>query len=179
MRGFHSLGTLVSSPQFLYRTAVEEDAWEMVGVHYASVRSIGTEHYSDAILLAWSPPPDEGRRQWLARLITQESVLCTAAVSSENKIGGFCIALPAQAQLKALYVHPDFARHGLGQGLLQNIEARCRALGLEALELNSSYNAEMFYRRCGYVSLGPTSHALNESIAMRAVRMIKRFPEVV
>lgn len=164
----------MNSPQFLYRSAVEGDASEMVEVHFASVRAIGAEHYSDAILMAWSPEPDEDRRQWLANLITKCSTICTVAVSGQNKIAGFCIALSEQAQLKALYVHPDYAGHGIGQGLLRNIEARCHACGLEELALNASYNAEGFYRRCGYATLGPSTQALNENLAMGSTHMVKR-----
>jgi N-acetylglutamate synthase-like GNAT family acetyltransferase len=41
-------------------------------------------------------------------------------------------------------VHPDFGGRGIAQGFLQHIEAKCRAIGLDALELNASYNAEGF-----------------------------------
>ncbi len=148
----------------------------MVDVHYAAVQAIGREHYPDDVLSAWSPPPDAGRRNWLADLIGQTSTLGTVAVADE--IVGFCIAIPTQGLLKALYVHPDFTGQGIGQGLLQRTEARCRDLGLEALELNASYNAAAFYRRSGYEALGPVAQDLTDTVVMGAIRMVKGFPKV-
>jgi GNAT superfamily N-acetyltransferase len=165
----------MNPPQFGYRAAAEDDAGEMIEVHYAAVHAVGTEYYSTAVLLAWSPSPDEGRRQWLANLIAQDSTRCTIAVSEQNKIMGFCIALPAQAQLKALYVHPDFTQQGVGHGLLHNIELQCRSCGLEALELNASYNAERFYQRGGYRALGPVDQALANGSTMGSIHMVKHF----
>jgi putative acetyltransferase len=149
----------------------------MVDVHYAAVQAIGREHYPDEVLSAWSPPPDAGRRNWLADLVVQASTLGTVAVADADGIVGFCIAIPAQGLLKALYVHPDFTGQGIGQGLLQRTEAHCRDLGLEALELNASYNAAAFYRRSGYAALGPVSQDLTDTVVMAAIRMVKRFPK--
>lgn len=162
-------------PHISYRPAVANDARGMVDVHYAAVHAIGREHYPDDVLSAWSPPPDAGRRDWLADLIRQTSTLATVAVADE--IVGFCIALPAQALLKALYVHPDFTGQGIGQALLQRTEAQCRNLGLEAVELNASYNAAAFYRRCGYEALGPVDQPLTDTVVMGAIRMVHALRE--
>lgn len=161
----------------LYRAAAAGDAAAMIDVHYAAVHAIGTEHYSAATLLAWSAPPDEGRRQWLATLMAQASTHCTVAVSDQHQIIGFAIALPAQTQLKALYVHPGFTQQGLGHGLLQHIEAQCRSFGVAALELNASYNAQRFYHRCGYRALGPVDQVLPDGSRMGAIHMVKNLSQ--
>lgn len=146
----------------------------MVDMHYAAVQAVDRRHYSDDVLAAWSPPPDASRRDWLAALVSRDSTLCTVAVSGAESIVGFCIALPEQALLKALYVHPSFAGLGIGKRLLREMEARCRALGLGALELNASYNAEDFYRRCGYEVQGPVTQPLTDTVFMGATRMVKQ-----
>jgi len=146
----------------------------MIDVHYDAVQAVDRRYYSDAVLAAWSPPPDASRRDWLADLVSRESTLCTVAVSSGDAIVGFCIALPEQALLKALYVDPGFTGRGIGQGLLSEMEARCRALGLDALELNASLNAEAFYRGCGYEARGPVVQPLTDTVAMEATRMVKQ-----
>lgn len=156
------------------RPALASDAPAMVDVHYAAVRAVDRRHYSDEVLSAWSPPPDSNRRAWLADLVSQSSTLCTVAVADGEIIVGFCIALPEQALLKALYVHPDRSGHGIGQALLRKVEARCRELGLAHLELNASCNAEAFYRRCGYEALGPVVQPLTDTVAMKAIRMVRR-----
>lgn len=156
------------------RPALAGDAPAMVDVHYAAVRAVDRRHYSDEVLAAWSPPPDASRSDWLADLVSRDSTLSTVAVSGGGAILGFCIALPEQALLKALYVHPGFAGQGIGQALLRDMETRCWALGLESLELNASYNAAAFYRRCGYEAQGPVEQPLTDTVSMRAIRMVHR-----
>jgi ribosomal protein S18 acetylase RimI-like enzyme len=164
----------MNSPRISYRLALPGDAPAMIDVHYAAVQAVDRRHYSDDVLAAWSPPPDASRRDWLAGLVSQESTLCTVALSGDEAIVGFCIAIPGHALLKALYVHPAFAGHGIGEALLREMEARCRALGLESLELNASYNAAAFYRRCGYEERGPIAQPLTDTVSMEAIRMAKQ-----
>ena len=161
-----------------YRTALKSDAREMVDVHFAAVHAIDSVHYSNDVKLAWSPPPDAARQEWLSDLISQESAICTVAVLNHDSIIGFCIALLSQAQIKALYVHPNHSRSGVGYALLQCVEARCRAIGLEALELKASYNSEAFYRHSGYEVIGPTTQPLTNTVSMAATHMVKRFSRV-
>jgi len=164
----------MSALRISHRLAVASDAAAMVEVHHAAVQAVDRRHYGDEVLAAWSPPPDSRRRDWLADLIAQASTLCTVAVADDGTIVGFCIALPEQALLKALYVHPDCNGQGIGQALLQEMEKRCRALGIEVLELNASHNAEAFYRRCGYETRGPVEQPLTDTVAMPATRMTKQ-----
>lgn len=164
----------MSAPCISHRPATAGDASAMVDVHYAAVQAVDRRYYSDEVISAWSPPPDASRRDWLTDLVSRDSTLCTVAVASDEVIVGFCIAIPESALLRALYVHPGFAGQGIGQGLLREMEARCRALGLEALELNASHNAEAFYRGCGYQARSPVVQPLTDTVAMEAVRMVKR-----
>jgi GNAT superfamily N-acetyltransferase len=161
--------------RFTVRPAVAGDAAAMVEVHCAAVQAIDREHYSDEVLSAWSPPPDASRCDWLADLISRDSTLCLVAVPGSDAVVGFCIALPDLALLKALYVHPAYNGRGIGQELLRQVETRCLALGLATLELNASYNAEAFYRRCGYEALGPVVQPLTDTVTMGAIRMVRRF----
>ena len=164
----------MSAARLSLRPAVPGDAMAMVKLHYAAVQAVDRRHYGDEVLAAWSPSPDSRRRDWLADLIGQASTLCTVACTDDGTIVGFCIALPEQALLKALYVHPACNGQGVGRELLREMEARCRALGVEALELNASHNAEAFYRCCGYETLEPVEQPLTDTVAMTATRMIKQ-----
>lgn len=168
----------MNAPRTVYRPALPGDVPAMIGVHYAAVQAVDRRHYSEDVLAAWSPPPDASRRDWLAGLISRDSTLCTVAVSGDEAIAGFCIALPEHALLKALYVHPGLAGRGIGQCLLREMEARCRALGLESLELNASHNAAAFYRRCGYEAHGPIAQQLTDTVSMGAIRMVKQLAGV-
>jgi len=157
-----------------YRRATSEDAWELIGVHYAAVHSIGKGVYPDVVLFAWSPPPDEPRRKQIADLIAQDHVICIVA-ECEARTVAFGIALPAQGWIRALYVHPDHGGKGIGQRLLHGLEVQCQSVGVAALEVKASHNAEGFYRRCGYEVVGPASQELTTTLSMAAVHMVKRF----
>ena len=161
-----------------YRAALMSDAGELIAIHFAAVHSIGTDHYSSAVKLAWSPPPDAARQKWLSDLISQDSVMCMVAILDQETILGFGIVIPSQAQLKALYVHPDYSGSGVGGALLQCVEARCREIGLEMLELKASSNAEAFYRHSGYEAVGPTTQQLTDDVSMAATQMVKHFPPI-
>jgi putative acetyltransferase len=87
---------------------------------------------------------------------------------------GFSIALLGQSKLQALYVHPEYSGHGIGISLLNAIEERCRAVGIDALEVKASYNAESFYRRNGYEAVRGTMQSLADGSEMGAVLMTKR-----
>lgn len=161
-----------------YRAALKSDAREMVDLHYAAVHAIGSDYCSSDVKLAWSPPPDAARQEWLSDHISQDSAICVVAVFDHSTIIGFCIALPSKGQLKALYVDPDHSGSGIGHALLQCIESRCRAIGLEALELKASCNAETFYQHSGYDVIGPTTQPLTDTVSMAAIHMVKRFSRV-
>lgn len=152
------------------RVATLEDVPGMIDVHYASVHGISPEHYSEEILRAWSPVPDDRRKAWLSGVIAAPSTVSYVAVSSDEEVLGFCFAIPETGELKALYVHPKVSGCGLGKSLLEH---HCRARGLAELTLNASLNAEPFYRNNGYISLGPSIQALSSGEAMGAVSMFK------
>ena len=149
----------------------------MVAVHFASVQGVPLGHYPDDVLSAWSPTPDEQRREWLANLVAKDTTICEVATSS-GAVVGFCLAIPGQSRLQALYVHPEHSGLGIGAGLLRAVESRCHAAGIEELELNASFNAESFYPATGYTPIRETTQALAGGAAMGAVLMSKRLASV-
>src|SRR5262245_1417733 len=54
------------------------------------------------------------------------------------------------ARIRAFFVHPDFARRGLGRALLARCEAAARAAGFRAAELMATLTGVPLYRGCGY-----------------------------
>jgi GNAT superfamily N-acetyltransferase len=55
------------------------------------------------------------------------------------------------AKIRAFFVHPGWARQGVGRALLQRCEAEARANGFRAVELMATLPGVKLYQACGYV----------------------------
>ena len=55
------------------------------------------------------------------------------------------------AKVRAIFVHPDFARRGLGSLLLAQVEAAAQAAGFTHFEMGSTLTGVPLYRLKGYV----------------------------
>jgi putative acetyltransferase len=88
-------------------------------------------------------------------------------------IKGFGIIVPDLFKLRALYVHPAYGRQGIGKVLVKNLEMLALTLGVTLLKLNSSLNAENFYRQNGYQFLSRGTFKLSTGREMECVRMDK------
>jgi GNAT superfamily N-acetyltransferase len=79
------------------------------------------------------------------------------------------------ARIRAFFVHPDWARQGLGRRLLELCEAEARASGFRSAELMATLPGERLYQRCGYVAEPAIQHTLPGGTAIELVPMSKRF----
>jgi putative hydrolase of the HAD superfamily len=77
-------------------------------------------------------------------------------------------------RVEALYVHPEFARHGIGSRLLTHAEGLIREAGHASAVLEASRNAEAFYLRRGYV---PQSEGV-EGVGRPMLKELGRDPPV-
>jgi GNAT superfamily N-acetyltransferase len=55
------------------------------------------------------------------------------------------------AKIRAFFVHPGWARRGVGRALLERCEAEARAHGFHAVELMATLPGVKLYQVCGYV----------------------------
>jgi GNAT superfamily N-acetyltransferase len=79
------------------------------------------------------------------------------------------------ARIRAFFVHPDWARRGLGRRLLELCEDEARANGFTSAELMATLPGERLYRRCGYVAESAIQHKLPRGTWIELVPMSKRF----
>jgi ribosomal protein S18 acetylase RimI-like enzyme len=64
---------------------------------------------------------------------------------------------PERAEIKRMRVHPDYQGRGYGQRILDELEARARALGYRTLHLDTSIlqiPAQKLYEKNGYREVG-------------------------
>ena len=77
------------------------------------------------------------------------------------------------ARIRAFFVHPGWARQGLGRAMLELCEAEAGRRGFRLAELMATLPGERLYRSCGYESLDSIEHALPGGIVIRFVPMRK------
>jgi len=75
------------------------------------------------------------------------------------------------ARIRAFFVHPAWARRGIGRMLLDACVDAARAAGFSRLVLTATLPGEPLYRACGFEALEPTDVTLPDGVVMRCVRM--------
>jgi len=77
------------------------------------------------------------------------------------------------AKIRAFFVDPAHARHGLGAALLARCEAEASAHGFTRFELMATLTGAKLYSRRGYVPGAPIQHELGPGLTIEFVPMTK------
>ena len=77
------------------------------------------------------------------------------------------------AKIRAIFVHPDYARMGLGSLILQHAEEIARQYGFRRAEMGSTLTGLPLYRLKGYVEGGHVVVPLPNGAHLPIVRMTK------
>ncbi len=78
------------------------------------------------------------------------------------------------AKVRAIFVHPRFARRGLGSKLLARVEAEAIAAGFNRFEMGSTLTGVPLYRLRGYVETEQLAVPLPNGETLPVVRMVKQ-----
>jgi GNAT superfamily N-acetyltransferase len=77
------------------------------------------------------------------------------------------------AKIRAIFVHPQWARQGLGSLILKHCEDAAAAAGFRELEMGSTLTGMPLYRLKGYEEFGRVAVALPNGETLPIVRMRK------
>lgn len=77
------------------------------------------------------------------------------------------------ARIRAFFVHPDYARRGLGSLLLETCEDAARAAGFTRVELTSTLTGVALYGARGFVAGERVEVPLSNGVGLPVVRMGK------
>lgn len=77
------------------------------------------------------------------------------------------------AKIRAFFIHPDFARQGIGTAILQACEDEARSHGFRSAEMMSTLPGVKLYSTRGYVGDECVPVAVGEGIDIGCVRMRK------
>jgi len=78
------------------------------------------------------------------------------------------------AKIRAFFVHPAWARRGIGSKILESCEAAARAAGFTRFEMGATLTGVPMYRARGYVELEHLEVPLENGESLPIVRMAKR-----
>lgn len=77
------------------------------------------------------------------------------------------------AKIRAFFVHPAWARRGIGGMILDACESAAKAYGFRRLEMGATLTGIPFYKAKGYEELERTEAPLGQGLALPIVRMAK------
>jgi GNAT superfamily N-acetyltransferase len=81
------------------------------------------------------------------------------------------------AKIRAFFVHPEWARKGIGRAILRKCESEARLSGFRSLELLATLPGVRLYSACGFVASERVEYTLPSGIAINFVPMTKSLPE--
>ena len=77
------------------------------------------------------------------------------------------------AKIRAFFVHPDWARRGLGSLLLETCENAAKSAGFTRFEMGSTLTGVALYKLRGYHVIEPIAVPLQNGESLPVVRMAK------
>jgi GNAT superfamily N-acetyltransferase len=77
------------------------------------------------------------------------------------------------AKVRAIFVHPEFARRGLGTLILAHVETAARVARFRRFEMGSTLTGVPLYRLKGYVEVERIAVPLNNGEVVPVVKMVK------
>lgn len=80
------------------------------------------------------------------------------------------------ARVRAFFIHPDWARRGIGKAILTACESAILAAGFSRIELVATLAGEPLYRACGYLEDERYEVPLSGGLTLPVVRMKKTLP---
>jgi GNAT superfamily N-acetyltransferase len=170
------------------RTATLADVEKLAALIALSARSLGRAFYSDqqieaALGTAWGVDTQlirdgtffvsEAGNQWAGCGGWSWRKTLFGADQQQGREASALDPRNDAARIRAFFVHPNFARHGIGRRLLGHCEAAAREHGFKSAELVATLPGEPFYRRFGYAEVERINHPLRDAVSIEFVRMRK------
>jgi GNAT superfamily N-acetyltransferase len=77
------------------------------------------------------------------------------------------------AKIRAFFIHPDWARQGIGTLLLDACESAARAAGFTRFEMGATLTGVKLFQKRGYVAVERMEVPLEGDITMPVIHMVK------
>lgn len=150
--------------------AVPEDAMAMADIHHAAIHAAANGCYPKEVIKNWAGTNLEESANYILSSIRDTGVEVILARRGDELAGYGMVSL-ARNYLGAVFVKPSMMGKKIGAQILDKLETAARNQGLAYLELDASLNAEGFYLKNGYESIGKGIHKLRSGASMACVKM--------
>ena len=148
-----------------------DDSEAICELFHAAVNTLASQDYSFEQRQQWAHPR-LNTLFWQQRLAETRPVLLTVG----DRIAGFVELIKEDAYIDCLYVHPDFARQGIGSLLLQQVLNQALIARIPTLTVDASLTARPLFEKAGFHVVQENRHPRN-GVELINYRMEKRlFP---
>lgn len=145
------------------RQATVDDAGRIHEIHTQSVKTRCKGHYSSEQITGWLK--NRSPQGYLPGIGRGEMFVATDGLS----VLGFGQAIPGE--IHAIYVAPEYAKQGIGILLLAQALTAARAGSRRDVYLESTLNAQGFYKKAGFVEVERSTVRRND-VLLPVIRMV-------
>ena len=182
--------TSSSSREWSLRLARESDAPALAALIPLSVRALQAPYYSAAQMEAALGPVFGVDRQLIrdgTYFVAEQNGLligcggwskrCSLYGGDESRAEADNELDPAKdaARIRAFFVHPGWARLGIGRGLMAACERAVQEAGFRRVDIVATLAGEPLYASCGCQVVERYEIAMTGGLRLPVVRMTKRF----
>ncbi len=104
---------------------------------------------------------------------SKRKTLYGASIYSQSRNSGLLDPQTDAAKIRAFFIHPDFARKGIGRLILETCEAKAKAHGFRAAEMMATLPGVKLYAVCGYRGDEEINVPVGENVDIICVKMRK------
>lgn len=135
-------------------------------VFLSSVHQLARAYYTDEQINAWAPAIYD-RDKWREKMATNRPFVAVVG----GRVAGYA-DVQASGHIDHFFVSPEFARRGVGSGLMRHIHDVAKQRGLTRLCADVSLAAEEFFTRHGFMVHGRQSVQIR-GMALSNAHMVK------
>ena len=152
-----------------FEKAKREDAHAAWEVRNAAILNQCVEHYSMDILNIWTGGE-------LSEVFKDTVEKYFYVARENNQVVGTGMITIETGKIDAVFVHPNYIRKGIGKKIVNFLEGIARRHGLKTLNLESTLNAAVFYRACGFEGNELGTYVSPSGVSLGCIPMVKVLP---
>ena len=158
-------------PGLVIRVGTPGDAGFIQRLHEESIRGLGPRCYSRAEVESWASSLRSSMYVYAMTQGGESFLLAEPAENAGGRLAGFCSFLGGV--IEGLYVHPDWARRGVGSALLASAEAAILAGGGRSVRVSASLVGQPLYEKHDYRIVGSRQHRTRMGLIVLVCEMEK------